>query len=164
MRFTRYLAAPALALAAILGSGHPALAAGHGTMNTCTMFTAKDASAVLGGTATRTMSHKAGLFTSCYYATPKPYRLIIAQSATTGTIQQRRKGATAASIFAASRKAAGATNTVKKLGNSAFFVPGLHQLWVLKSDVVFYLSGNSDTGQLGKSQLVKAAKLVLKHL
>jgi hypothetical protein len=163
MRFTRYLTAPVLALA-LLGPGHAAMAAGHGTMSTCSMFTASDASIVLGGKATRTMSHKIGLFTSCDYATPRPYRLLIAQAATTATIAQQRHGATAASIFSQTRKSAGRTQTVKGLGDGAFYIAGLDQLWVLKSDVVFSLTGNSDNGQLAESQLLKAAKLVLKHL
>jgi hypothetical protein len=163
MRFTRDLAAPALALA-VLGSAHPALAAGHGTMSTCAMFTASDASAVLGGKATRTMSHKIGLFTSCDYATPKPYQLIITQAATTATLAQQRHGATATSIFTQSRKAAGRTQAIKNLGDQAFYAQALDQVWVLKSDVVFNLTGNSDNGQLAESTLVKAAKRILKHL
>lgn len=163
MRIARRLIAPVLGLA-LLGAGHPALAAGHGTMSTCSMFTARDAGAVLGGTATRTMSQKLGVFTSCDYATPKPYRLIITLSATTASIEKQRHGATASSMFAANRKAGGKTQTVKRLGDKAFYIPGLHQLWVLKGDVVFNNTGEAGGAQLGETELIKAARLVLKHL
>lgn len=163
MRIARRLIAPVLALS-LLGTGHPALAAGHGTKSTCSMFTARDASAVLGGNARRTISQKLGVFTSCDYATPKPYRLIITLAATTASIEKQRHGTTAAAMFAANHKAAGKTSTVKRLGDKAFYIPGLHQLWVLKSDVVFNNTGESNGAQLSETTLIKAARLVLKHL
>jgi hypothetical protein len=163
MRILRHLIAVPLALT-LLGAGHTALAAGHGTMSTCSMFTAKDASAVLGGTARKTMSQKLGVFTSCDYATPKPYRLIITLAATTASLQKQHHGTTASSMFAANRKAAGKTRTVKRLGDRAFYIPGLHQLWVLKSDVVFNNTGESNGAELSETALIKAARLVLKHL
>ncbi len=163
MRIVRRLVALLLAVA-VLEAGHPAMAAGHGSMSTCSMFTARDASAVLGGKATRTMSQKLGVFTSCDYATPSPYRLIITLAATTTSIEKQRHGTTASAMFAANRKTAGQTTTVKRLGDRAFYIPGLHQLWVLKSDVVFNNTGESGGTQLSKKALIKAAKLVLKHL
>jgi hypothetical protein len=163
MRNARRLIAPLLAIG-LLGAGHPALAAGHGTMSTCAMFTARDASAVLGGKARRTMHQKLGLFTSCDYAIPTPYRLIITLSATTAGIEKQRHGTTAASMFAANHKAMGKTKTVKRLGDRAFYIPGLHQLWVLKGDVVFNNTGESNGTQLSETTLIKAARLVLKHL
>jgi hypothetical protein len=164
MRIVRRLIAPLLALA-LFGPGHGALAAGHGAMSTCAMFTAADASAVLGGTAKETTSQKLGLFTSCDYATPRPYRLIITLATTTAAIQKQHKGATAASLFAQTRKSARVKqSTVKHLGDGAFYIAGLGELWVLKSDVVFNITGVSGGAQIGESELIKAAKLILKHL
>lgn len=163
MRHARRLIAPLLAVA-LLGAGQPALAAGHGTVSTCSIFTAKDASAVLGGNATRTMTQKLGVFTSCDYATPRPYRLIITLAATTASIEKQRHGTTASAMFAANHKAAGKTTAVRRLGDKAFYIPGLHQLWVLKSDVVFNNTGESNGAQLSETSLIKAARLVLKHL
>lgn len=163
MRIPRHLIAVPLALA-LLGVGHPALAARHGAMSTCAMFTAKDASAVLGGKARKTMSQKLGVFTSCDYATPSPYRLIITLAATTASLRKQHHGTTASSMFAANRKAAGWTKTVERLGDKAFYIPGLHQLWVLKSDVVFNNTGESNGTELSEAALIKAARLVLKHL
>jgi hypothetical protein len=163
MRLASSLIAPVLALT-LLGSSNAALAAGHGSMSTCAMFTSADASKVLGGTATKTMSHTVGLFTSCDYATPKPYRLIITQAATTTAIARKHHGATATSVFTQTRKGTpGKTQTVKNLGNEAFFVPGIGQLWVLQNDVVFNLTGQSGGVPMSESQLVKAARLVIKH-
>jgi hypothetical protein len=134
-------------------------------MSTCAMFTAADASAVLGGKVVKTMSHQIGLFTSCAYATPKPYRLILAQGATSASLAKQRQGATAASVFYASRKATpGKVQTISKLGDSAFYIPGLHELWVLRQDVMFNLTGTNGGQLLGKVQLVKGARRILHHL
>src|SRR5579884_1062873 len=161
MRRALPLIIPVLALS-VLSSTGTSFAKSHGTMSTCAMFTASDATKILGGSVKKALSPKEGVFTTCSYARQTPYRLIEALSATSATLSQQHAPATtaAAEYSGALRGAPGKTVTVKGLGDKAFYVPGLHEIWVLKSDVIFNLTGQ----QLSQATLTSAAKLVLKHL
>lgn len=150
-------------LGTVPASAAPAAAA-HRTINPCSLLSLSDARHVLGSTARRAAHRPLGLFSSCTYATPRPYRFLQVLAATSAGIGRQERGKTAATTFVETMDGSpGNAVTIRGLGNRAFFDKAIGELWVLKGDVIFEMNGSFPA----KSALAideKAARLALKHL
>jgi hypothetical protein len=160
MRLAPLLATPLLAMSLLLPAGLTHASTMHAT-KACSLFTASDATKVLGGTVKPALNPKEGVFVTCSYARQKPYNLIISLFASTSDIQKSKSGKTASSLFDETQKGSpGKKVILKGLGNKAFYLPGLHELWVVKGNMLFEVNGM----RLSQTTLTKAAQLILKHI
>lgn len=152
-----------LGLLVAVAMQQPVSAASHGDLKACPLLSLLQVSTVLKHRATAQFEQDYKDSNTCTWSTASgPAMGLVVRTDATIMHSSQFKGKTVAQVFHESITSINGLNKVKGLGARAYWDVGNKQLWVLKADVFFQISGMSHTLPLRKQKAL--ARLILAKL